>query len=132
MIQHSHMHRSCVTVTLKTIRMLQHVSALKFPWEVNVSGKKIVTLIDQKKRQGNSQYTAISTNNLHHTVCRVLFTAHALRRLYRRPGAHLEERGTEPDATYFMFHFPNYVIKSRCKYKRNIKRFATAFIGTQI
>ena len=48
--------------------MFQHVSALKLPRAANVSGKKIVTLIDQKKCQGNLHHIAISTNNLHQTA----------------------------------------------------------------
>lgn len=105
--------------------MFNHVSALQLARETNVGGQKIsmlscVTLIDETKCQGNLRHIANSTNNLHHTVRHVLFTTHEFRRLYWRPGAHLEfftgGRGTEPEATYFMFHFQNYFIKSRCKH----------------
>jgi len=73
--------------------MFQHVSELKLSREANVSGKKIVTLIDQKKCQGNLHHIAISTNNLRHTVRQVLFTTNALGRLCWRPAAHLEGEG---------------------------------------
>ena len=112
--------------------MFQHFSALKLPCEANVRGKKIVTSIGQKKCQGNLQHIAISTNNLHRTVRQVLFMAHALRRLYWRPGAHLKGEGRNLMLRILCFTFKTtHVIKSRCKYKCNITRFATVSVRTQ-